>query len=189
MAAYRASSDLASHTCVKGINGIGNGNGMCAQGALTANSEAFGALINAAVKKIETDAALGAEYTRSVMALNASSVQTAYANIGFFYACQIILNDLSRKRGDAKLTNADTISMFRSVGNTAKHINIAAVNLATLAPNDLKAIRELMIKLGADPKKVPEDDAELVEQLEETKKELIEESAPSTPEEEDQNGQ
>jgi hypothetical protein len=84
--------------------GIGRENGMCAQAATTArataasvdaavNNSVMAALVPALAGLSQGEAArVAGGISQSVMLTNATNAQTAYANIAYFYLCQISLN-------------------------------------------------------------------------------------------------
>lgn len=96
--------------------GIASQGGVCAQGALTANAKSMEMAANlsndllqiakASPSSVEKGdlAKVGLATSNNVMLTNATNGQTAFANIAFFYLCQIALNNNSRKfshsRGD-----------------------------------------------------------------------------------------
>lgn len=121
--------------------GIGVNDGMCAQAATTADStaltaaaevgaEALKAINPAAITSSENgklaDVALGT--SKSVMLTNATTAQTAFANIAFFYLCQISLNQ--------KLTGEDIKVMWEQANQTIEKVgNGSAVTAALSAPS------------------------------------------------------
>ena len=133
--------------------GVGNSNGMCVQGALTAKSTAFSAALEAAVEKINTNANGGVNFAEAVMALNATSVQTAYANSGYFYLCQIALN------AGTRLNSTEIVSMWKHVGDTARALTMPSAELMSLSAPQLKQVRAYLEQAGAT--NLPDDDAEL----------------------------
>ena len=140
--------------------GIGNSNGMCVQGALTANSSSFSAALDVAAEKLAAKGRGGIGFAEAVMALNASSVQTAYANSGYFYLCQVVLNQMT---SGAPFTGAEVVEMWKDVGDTAQNIKVAATDLSSLSAPELDAFRAYLEKLGVP--NIPESDEELQEAI------------------------
>jgi hypothetical protein len=125
--------------------GMGTEYGVCAEGALTAVANS-GSL---AAKLTDNSANLtgqgGAEFRQSLTLLNATSVQTAYANIGYFYACQIALNN-AKVPESRRLSGDEVVAMFRAVGDTAS--KLAAANAVTpasiTAPESVAVVNEML---------------------------------------------
>ncbi|MGE4304748.1 MAG: hypothetical protein AB7E24_12045 [Novosphingobium sp.] len=142
--------------------GVGNSNGNCVQSALTARSSAFSAALEA-VGKEEAAKGTGAfSFAEAVMALRASSVQTAYANAGYFYLCQIALNQSTT---NDPLSSADLKTMWADVGDTAENIKLAAADLTSLSAPQLADIRTYLKTLGVPESDIPENNVELQEAI------------------------
>lgn len=89
--------------------GIASQGGVCAQGALTANAKSMEMTANLSNDIVQIAKAspnslgegdlakVGIAANNNVMLTNATNGQTAFANIAFFYLCQITLNNNSRK--------------------------------------------------------------------------------------------
>ncbi len=116
--------------------GIGNAKGQCAQGALTMTASSLGAALEI-VGKIEA----GVDYSEAVTALNASNVQTSYANLGFFYLCQLALYDISN---DKLLTGADLKEMVFDIGDTATKLGaMTGKTRSVISPKQASALQAL----------------------------------------------
>jgi len=132
--------------------GIGNSNGLCAQGALTAEASNIGAALNVISKKVDTEARGAIEAAEAVTALNVTNAQTAYANIGYFYACQIALN--SRSGGSKGLGAENIVKLFESVSETIPKITHGQAQIAQAQAEQLEAFKAYLLK---EDKDVPED--------------------------------
>lgn len=140
--------------------GVGNAGGLCVQGALTARSKALSGALEAATKNQELTGRGGFSFSEAVMALNASSVQTAYGSAGYFYLCQIALNQASSGQ---PIPPEQLSQMWADVGDTALDLQLAAADLKSLSAPQLAEVRTYLEALGVDD--VPEDDAELQEAI------------------------
>ncbi len=119
--------------------GVGNNGKVCAQAATTARATGASARtsVNTAVLAAMAPtlaalppseaAALATSVEQSVMLTNSTNGQTAFANIAFFYLCQVSLN-----AGD-KLSAADIVKMWSDVNATAPKIGVA--NAGTSSSN------------------------------------------------------
>ncbi len=85
--------------------GMGTNNGICAQGALTAF--ASNTKVNIDIPVLNKP--LTAEQANTVALLNSSNNQTTYANISFFYLCQIVLNSMKKTESVTEWTDKDGI--------------------------------------------------------------------------------
>lgn len=141
--------------------GVGNSRGLCVQGALTAKSMAFSAALEAAVDKIDSRGNGAVNFAEAVMALNASSVQTAYANAGYFYLCQLALNQSTAGK---PLSASQLAAMWANVGETAEDLTMPATALASLSAPQLNDIRTYLQSLNVQD--IPESDAELQKAIE-----------------------
>ena len=115
--------------------GIGQNGQMCAQAATTARATGASAdaSVNTAVLAAvapqlaalppQEAAALTASLQQSVMLTNSTNGQTAFANIAYFYLCQISLN------AKDKLSSADILKMWSDV--TAAVPKVGAANAGT----------------------------------------------------------
>jgi hypothetical protein len=74
--------------------GMGTNSGICAQGALTAFATSADFSANLPKQIPPTD--IGYKQTQAIARINSSNNQTAYANISFFYLCQIMLNSMKK---------------------------------------------------------------------------------------------
>jgi len=146
--------------------GVGNSKGLCVQGALTAKSSAFSAALEGAVEKIDTHGNGAVNFAEAVMALNASSVQTAYANAGYFYLCQLALN---QSTAGNPLPTSQLAAMWANVGETAQNLKMPAAPLTSLSAPQLNDIRTYLRSLNVQD--VPESDAELQRAIDEAVKE------------------
>lgn len=140
--------------------GVGNAGGLCVQGALTARSSALAGALDAATRDEAIRARGGFSFAEAVMALNASSVQTSYGNAGYFYLCQIALNQASV--GDP-IPSDELSEMWENVGETALGLRLAAADMRSLSAPQLEDVRTYLETLGVDG--VPESDAELQEAI------------------------
>lgn len=141
--------------------GIGTEHGICAQGALTATARtaALGAQVADKAKTIDARAA--AEYAEAVAALNVSSVQTSYANIAYFYLCQISLNRTG-ETSDGRLTGNQIEAMFKAVGESAAKINVgASAPVSISSPQAVAVVKEMFARAG-----IQKDDEEIERELE-----------------------
>ncbi len=161
--------------------GIGNSRGQCAQGALTATATSLGAAIDVIGK-----AKAGLDVAQSIETVNVSSVETAYANLGYFYLCQILLNENGNIPAAAlvnaetsevgqrpRLTGAQIQSMFNNVGLTATSLRGQTGEVRTvLSPKLTAALKKLYetfpnptedqiknVLEGGDPAAAPATDA------------------------------
>lgn len=130
--------------------GIGNSDGQCAQGALTMTSESLAAALQAN-NATGTQATGGIDYARTAEALNVSSVSTAYANIAYFYLCQLALNaerHAASESGEGPLLDGDDISkMFIGVGQNAVALRDAeGTRISAVPPKLASALQALFIK-------------------------------------------
>ncbi len=132
--------------------GIGNSRGQCAQGALTATATSLGAAIDLTTKGDIGTARGGLDIAQSIETINVSSVETAYANLGYFYLCQILLNEIgntpatgtpatgaSNLVAGSRLTGAEIQSMFNSVGLTAASLRGLDGEVRTVVSPELTA--------------------------------------------------
>ncbi|WP_374274458.1 hypothetical protein [Brevundimonas sp.] len=112
--------------------GIGTNNGICAQGALTAraaNTSADLGVSDRALSVLGTPVGQGqnserlidiaASQTQAVSMVNATNAQTAYANIAYFYLCQIALNQ--------QLDGSTIQTMWRDTSVAIAHIGASEV--------------------------------------------------------------
>lgn len=146
--------------------GIGTQHGICAQGALTAtaSSAALGAAFSDGTGTI--DAEVAAEYAEAVSVLNASSVQTAYANIAYFYLCQIALNSQAKPTGG--LSNEQIVTMFNAIGKAAADIKVpATTGVSITSPTSVAVVQEMFRKAG-----IVKDAEEIREELQEAAAEV-----------------
>ena len=120
--------------------GMGNEKGMCAQGALTARSANYGAALKAAIEKADADFETRMQFIEEVQRLNATSTQTAYANIGYFFVCQMMLNNMSAPE-EQRFSSDDIYKMFKHVGDTASTLTQPASNPSSVGVSELKALR------------------------------------------------
>lgn len=128
--------------------GIGNTRGQCAQGALTMTANSLGAALDIVGK-----AKAGVDYSEAVTALNVSNVQTSYANLGYFYLCQLALNDLSNNK---VLTATDLKEMFLDVGETAEKLGEnTGQTSAVISPKQTSALQALFEKKALAGEKPP----------------------------------
>lgn len=120
--------------------GIGTNGGMCAQAATTARATSVGTdvavgdkalgLINPATLTSEDNgklAEVAVSTNQSVMLTNATNAQTAFANIAFFYLCQISLNQ--------KLQPNEIVEMWKATTGAISSVGTATVNTPTIAPS------------------------------------------------------
>jgi hypothetical protein len=113
--------------------GIGSNNGVCAQPATTARTTSASGEANAGVALVQAlqpaldqlspgeAARVGFGITQSVMLTNATNPQTAYANIAYFYLCQIALNN---KQG---LGPDHIVQMWTEVSRTISTVALTGV--------------------------------------------------------------
>jgi hypothetical protein len=111
--------------------GVGSEGKFCAQAATTAratgasgNASVSTSVLAAVAPQLATlppseAAAMKAAIQQSAMLTNSTNGQTAFANIAFFYLCQVSLN-----AGD-KLSAADILKMWSDVNATAPKIGVA----------------------------------------------------------------
>lgn len=125
--------------------GIGNSRGLCAQGALTAEAGSVGAALDATAKKIDTSAKAALQGAKAVTALNVSNAQTAFANIGYFYVCQLALNSLS---SDTPMTSEQILRLFLSISETAPKIRSGEGQIAAAKAEQLQAFKDILQKNG-----------------------------------------
>ena len=119
--------------------GIGSNGGVCAQPATTARSNAASGEVTASAAILEAiapalrelppgeAARVGMGVTSSVMLTNATNPQTAYANIAYFYLCQISLNAGERFTAD------QIVQMWSDVSRTIPQISVTAVDTSRMA--------------------------------------------------------
>lgn len=143
--------------------GIGNSNGLCAQGALTAEASSVGAALEAAAKKVDVVAKGGLEAAEAVSAINTSNAQTAFANIGYFYVCQIALNSQSANARGEPLTPDQVVELFQSVSDVIPKVTSGTGEIASARAQQLEAFKEYL-KNTSQP--IPNDIDDQIEALE-----------------------
>lgn len=143
--------------------GIGNSNGLCAQGALTAEASSVGAALEAAAKQVDVVAKGGFEAAEAVSAINTSNAQTAFANIGYFYVCQIALNSQSANARGAPLTPDQVVDLFQSVSDVIPKVTSGTGEIASARSQQLEAFKEYLKNTGQP---IPNDIDDQIEALE-----------------------
>lgn len=136
--------------------GIGNSRGQCAQGALTATARSIGAAIDIATQDDLAKGKSGLNIAEKIETINVSSVETAYANLGYFYLCQILLNEHGNTavgveagsrveaNGQTRLSGTQIQSMFNSVGMTATSLRGLEGEVKTvISPEIAEALKKL----------------------------------------------
>lgn len=146
--------------------GIGNSNGVCAQGALTAEASSVGAAIDAAAKVANAPAdprvKASFEGAKAVTGLNATNAQTSFANIGYFYICQLALNSMSRSGGG--MSDEQIVEMFEKVTDTAPKITSDAGSIASAKASQIEAFKKYIKNVTGRP--APEDIEDQIAELE-----------------------
>lgn len=140
--------------------GIGNSYGLCAQGALTAESSNFGAALDAVSKKVDTQAKGAIQSAKALSALNTTNAQTAFANIGYFYVCQIALNNKSATPESQRLQPEQIVKLFQSVSDTVPKIRSSEGQIASVRAEQLQQFAAYLQSIGEN---VPDDLAEQIE--------------------------
>lgn len=159
--------------------GMGDENGMCAQGALTARAVNYGAALNAVAGRPDISANAALQLAEDVMAINATSTQTAYANLGYFFVCQLALNNMSADT-DRQFTTEQVVAMFEHVGETARQINQPASRTSSISARELTAFRAFAEQNGLDLSDVSDEDlAEAIEDADESSSDEEEDGATS----------
>lgn len=143
--------------------GIGNSNGLCAQGALTAEASSVGAALEAAAKKVDVVAKGAFEAAEAISAINTSNAQTAFANIGYFYVCQIALNSQSASARGAALSPSEVVELFKSVSDVIPKVTSGTGEIASARSQQLEAFKEYLKNTGQP---IPTDIEEQIEALE-----------------------
>lgn len=132
--------------------GIGTQHGVCVQSATTmtaanleANIEASNELMklaNPAMTDTNEGALinLGVQQTETVAQTNTSTAQTAYANIAYFYLCQITLNR-------QQMTDQQIVTMWEASTNAIAAIGQTSGAVNQLKPDEIEA-RERNARTG-----------------------------------------
>lgn len=144
--------------------GIGNSNGLCAQGALTAEASSVGAALDAAAKNVDVVAKGAFEAAEAVSAINTSNAQTAFANIGYFYVCQIALNSQSANGKGQPLSPNQVVELFKSVSDVIPKVTSGTGEIASARSLQLEAFKEYLKNTGQP---VPTDIEDQIEALQE----------------------
>ncbi|MEL7686381.1 hypothetical protein AAG596_02670 [Citromicrobium bathyomarinum] len=145
--------------------GAGNSKGMCVQGALTADAGSIGASVKALKNDSDLSADAALEAAETVTALNMTNAQTAFANIAYFYACQIALNSISAEPGHGRLSDTNIVKLFESVSETIPDISNDNASIASAESRQLEAFKTWLQKNGIP---VPEDLEKQIDASEQT---------------------
>lgn len=117
--------------------GMGTNGGICAQAATTAQARSSDTRVTAgggllvpfspaqlgAMSEAQL-AAVSRTSNTNVMLTNATNGQTAFANIAFFYLCQLSLNN--------SLTDEQVASLWRSTLETVERVSITSIETSSL---------------------------------------------------------
>ncbi|WP_299328198.1 hypothetical protein [Parasphingopyxis sp.] len=148
---------------------VGNRIGTCAQGALTMSARSFAGALEASQELAaqgQQSARAAAEFAENVSALNVSNTQTSFANISYFYACQIVLNSLASN--SQQLQPNQIVELFRLAGLAAIDATHAAANPTSIhSPRVSRAIQVLMERAAesGDPIDTEEEIEEVLESV------------------------
>lgn len=119
--------------------GIGTANGICAQAATTMRAanldvdvSASNDFLKAAIPTLAPAEQgelidLGIAQTQTVAATNVSTSQTAFANIAFFYLCQISLN--------SQVEDASIVAMWKDTTAALSSVGATTATITTIRPD------------------------------------------------------
>ncbi|WP_152555443.1 hypothetical protein [Sphingomonas sp. FUKUSWIS1] len=128
-----------------GLSGAG---GTCAQGALTANATSLKAAAKGEGATTGNAAKGSGELSfgqqQAIAMLNASNAQTAYANIAFFYLCQISSNY------KGVLTADQVIHMWDSANKAVTIVSTAGAIASTISSSNIETTTKTVEKNASD---------------------------------------